>query len=784
MYQLPAAFNGLKANRQFVIGEITPKLNEDGSQQIKPNGSLRWDKIPCNDNGHKLEWRNAENLISYEESQQRHSVLQATYPHRRFEPGYIFTRDDGYVFLDLDNCIANGQYSALALDVMRRFPGAAIEISSSGLGIHMIFRAVSVIRTRCKNADGTIEVYTGDKFMMFGYPTATGNCDIDHTEAYQQFVSDYMLDRDASSPGVGDLWERWAAALTELPHPHCTPISDDTALIEAMLRSKATADEAFSGQKSKIHRLWHGDRTGYTSDSEADAALAGILCWWTGNHADRVERLMWLSESYRDKYDRAEYLPRTILYSRGKQTSFYNRTQEVQSTPLSSNSQQVLGFSNLDHQASLFTGCVYVADENRILTPGGHLRTQEQFKALYGGFMFNMDPMNEKFSKNAWEVFTMSRAIANPKVDSCCFRPDLDPGAITTVEGDRLVNTYWPITTARSLGNIAPLKKHLEKFLPCERDRHILLCYLAAIVQHKGIKFQWCPLLQGVQGNGKSLLSNIITFCVGHKYSSSIKASVIDDKFNDWLYRKIFIVIEEVYTIENRLETGEKLKDTISNSRQMIETKGLPMIMRDICANFVLNSNHKDAIRLTEEDRRFAVFFTGQQSKSDLIRDGMTKEFFVETYDWLQKHNGLAICNEFFHSFPISKEFNPAFGGRAPTTSSTLEAIAESRGSVEQEVLEAIEQGRIGFRGGFISSIYFSNFLESIRSNHKVPHKKRRLFMESIGYVLHPSFPQGQVDNPIQPDQGKPRLYVHKDHPARHILDPKKVILAYTEAQK
>lgn len=51
-------------------------------------------------------------------------------------------------------------------------------------------------------------------------------------------------------------------------------------------------------------------------------------------------------------------------------------------------------------------------------------------------------------------------------------------------------------------------------------------------------------------------------------------------------------------------------------------------------------------------------------------------------------------------TYPIPYELNPASGAhRAPKTSSDAESVAQALGVVEQEILEAIEEGKPGFVG-------------------------------------------------------------------------------------
>jgi hypothetical protein len=73
--------------------------------------------------------------------------------------------------------------------------------------------------------------------------------------------------------------------------------------------------KAMSAQNgAKFHALWQGDwlAAGYPSASEADLALASMLSFWTGRDQQQMDRLMRRSALNREKYQRDDYLPRTI----------------------------------------------------------------------------------------------------------------------------------------------------------------------------------------------------------------------------------------------------------------------------------------------------------------------------------------------------------------------------------------------------------------------------------------------------------------------------------------
>jgi hypothetical protein len=307
---------------------------------------------------------------------------------------------------------------------------------------------------------------------------------------------------------------------------------------------------------------------------------------------------------------------------------------------------------------------------------------------------------------------------------------------------------------------------------------------MAACVQHKGVKFQWTPLIQGTEGNGKTLLTRCVAFAIGDKYTHFPPATEISEKFNEWLFGKLFIGVEDVYVADHKKEVIEVLKPMITNNKLAKRAMQQSQVTADMCANFMLNSNHKDAIRKTHGDRRFAMFYTAQQTADDLVRDGMDGDYFPELYNWLN-NGGYAIINEFLSTYSIPEELNPAGKcHRAPETSSTREAITSSLGGVEQDIIEAIEEGRPGFAGGWVSSVALDKLLQHTRSAAKISHNKRREILRQLGYDWHPALADGRVNNPIAlDDHKKPRLYIRKGHISAEIATASDAAKAYIDAQ-
>jgi hypothetical protein len=167
--------------------------------------------------------------------------------------------------------------------------------------------------------------------------------------------------------------------------------------------------------------------------------------------------------------------------------------------------------------------------------------------------------------------------------------------------------------------------------------------------------------------------------------------------------------------------------------------------------------------------------------------------YFPDLYDWFRGEgkyagcglgHGYAIVNDYLRGYAIAAEFNPAGACQeAPRTSSTAEALRLSLGSVEQEVMEAIETGQQGFAGGWISSLALDKLLESKRMDGRLPRNKRAGLLEGLGYMIHPGLAGGRTNNAVAIDGGKPRLFIKRGHLASNLQTCNEIVKHYADAQ-
>ena len=698
----------------------------------------------------------------------------------KYGVGFVFSANDPFFFVDLDKCLeADGKtWSPVAMDVMQRLSGAAVEVSQSGRGLH-IFGQGMALDHACKNVPLGLEFYTEGRFVALTGTNAIGNANSDHTEALISLVADYFPPNSSTANASAE----WT---TEPVAEWSGPESDDK-LIEKMLAAKGSPRSQFGGNAS-VTQLWNGDsealadcypdpedKRAYDASS-ADAALCSHLAFWTGKNCGRMDRLFRRSSLYRNKWEsRPDYRHRTITSAAAQCTNVYQtHPQPVQPTGAVSavtyrSGPQLLAATQ---QAEHFSGCVYMRDRNRVFTPDGDQLDRERFNATYGGYDYLINTEG-KTTRKAWEAFTESQSVSYPWAHGPCFRPEIPAGEIVTDGGRRLVNVYVDAQGERLAGDVTPFLQHVERLLPNANDRETFLSYLAACVQRPGAKFQWCVVMQGAEGNGKTVFYHVLAYALGERYAHLPNAAEITNPFNAWIEQKLIIGIEEVHT-QGRQEVADTLKPMITNSRMEIHGKGQDQRTGDNRANFIMFSNHKDAVLKTENDRRYCVFYTAQQEPGDLERDGMDGNYFAALYDWFRA-GGYSHVAHYLASRAVTIDVM----SRAPVTSSTAEAVRSSLGVAEQLIAEAIDLEEYGFRNDLICTKAASEHLKA--NGKKLSPQKVAAALANLGYIKHPALDSS--DGKISIGGIRRRLYTKRGSLTARLPTSKAVGDAWRRSQ-
>ncbi|MBY7111398.1 DNA primase [Bacillus sp. 17RED48] len=197
--------------------------------------------------------------------------------------GFVFSRQDSYIGIDIDKCVVDGKTNAFATEIIDTLDSYT-EFSPSGNGIHIIIRGglpQSVLGTGRKNTKHGLEIYSYGRFFTFTGNRENSNDVYERTGELAEVFEKYFDDSDIQG----------RVNLAEFEKDEIK-ISND-ALWERMFRSK-NGDE--------IRSLYNGNLIN-DDHSATDLALCNHLAFWTGKSATRMDTMFRETSLIRDKWD-------------------------------------------------------------------------------------------------------------------------------------------------------------------------------------------------------------------------------------------------------------------------------------------------------------------------------------------------------------------------------------------------------------------------------------------------------------------------------------------------
>ena len=200
--------------------------------------------------------------------------------------GFVFTDNDPYSFIDLDNTHGNIALRDAQVKISEEFKSYS-EVSPSGMGLHIIVKGK--VPKAVKRSDAKVEIYSSGR-----YATMTG-----------QVYKDEPINECQEI--LTQLWARYGGIAPEaqfIPIGSAEEVASDDAVIS--MASSAANNEKFL----KLHNgQWKGD---YPSQSEADQAYVNILQFYTQS-IPQLDRMFRKSKLMRSKVNtNKSYLPNMI----------------------------------------------------------------------------------------------------------------------------------------------------------------------------------------------------------------------------------------------------------------------------------------------------------------------------------------------------------------------------------------------------------------------------------------------------------------------------------------
>jgi len=291
--------------------------------------------------------------------------------------------------------------------------------------------------------------------------------------------------------------------------------------------------------------------------------------------------------------------------------------------------------------------------------------------------------------------------------------------------------------TEDGLVTIKMVENHI-RHLCSQREEviKVLMDWMAYTIQNMGKKINFAPLIQGIEGDGKSMLTTIMACSLGHANIFSAQPTIFHDNFNGFAEGSCLVAIEELRMVgHNRYDVLDRVKPLITNDNISIRKPYKGHYMIPNVTNYMAFTNYADALPLSDTDRRWLIIFTDwanvQEMKEIIGVDDLAK-YFYEMHERIAKH--APEINKFFREYPISEDFNPK--APAPMTDEKQTMAKMARSEFSEFVTDLILQGGRGFNQNIVSTRMLKNAIsaESFDDNLDYSDSKITGVLMSMGY--------------------------------------------------
>lgn len=693
---------------------------------------------------------------------------------------FVFTRDDPFTFIDIDNCRIGNDWSDHAKAICAQFAGSAIEVSQSNEGLH-IFTTGDVPEAFSGRKNGGLECYHSGRYVALTGTGATGNASYNAGHVLSGFIA-ANFPAVISDGVIGAL--RWLPG----PIPEWAGPPDDAELIKQFLAEPARSNAAmafaslmpgtaidapvsnadlWTANAAVLGAAYPSDRNDSFDRSNAAFALACRLAYWTGKDCPRIERLMNLAGFRRSKADLYHsngitYMHWDIMRACAMTTKVrYQRAAEANAEVIANAAQAYDAYYDRISGAPDIHAIRAIASEIAVdlridptyrETLAGHIQStlavrgdklkidecrkliaqrsahpapdrrelQRQtnialninedvptltplldVNAMLNEFVLISDGSSVASIYDRCGVFALpdfrntmaasetvlpdGRSVSN--TESWLKHPGrktvstrtFHAGAsiITSDPGGRSALNLWrPIIRAQALTvDVGPFIEHVNYLFGV--DAAAFLDWLAHIEQQPGVlpHFGFLHIADNF-GTGRNWLESVIArLWRGYVAPSVDMDALIGGNFNGALAGRVIAIVDEIRTgaREDAYMMEGKIRNMLTEETRQIKPKyGREYFEHNAC-RWLLFSNHKNAIPMSDADRRWHVVHLTDTPRSEAA--------YAHLYGLLDNPAFIDSVGLWLRYRDLSA-FNP--GRRPPVTSAKLKAIDASKSDFQR----------------------------------------------------------------------------------------------------
>jgi len=349
-------------------------------------------------------------------------------------------------------------------------------------------------------------------------------------------------------------------------------------------------------------------------------------------------------------------------------------------------------------------------------------------------------------------------------VDSIAYLPNSN-STVCNIDDYKVLNSFnhktVPVaSTEYSKGGgeaVNLVKKHIAFICTSKENSDIFTQWLAHQVQFPGKQILWSPVIQSIQGVGKSFFGELLRCCLGDRNVGTVSPNQVVSDFNGWATNVSVNVLEELRVKGyNRYNAINSLKPLVTDRMIQINDKGVKQYMTYNTTNYICFTNYKDSLPVDQDDRRWWVIFTQIESLNEMANyvGEDAKTYFPKLFNAVRVYG--SEVRKWLLEFKISKHFLSI--KQAPMTDYKLSMIATEEACFEglTEIKELINKGSKYYNKNVVSSVDLFRDLLFEYPELDINNNKKHILMKKLGYSV--------VANPIKIDGKARRIWKKKDY--------------------
>lgn len=214
-----------------------------------------------------------------------------------------------------------------------------------------------------------------------------------------------------------------------------------------------------------------------------------------------------------------------------------------------------------------------------------------------------------------WLTHTQRVTVAGTRM-----RPDRE-WPLYEDEGAQWVNTYRAPHHPQEGGDAGPGMDFLARLVPEPSERRWFLQWLSYKLQYPFVPGPAVILVSPSFGTGRGMLAELLAALFGRRYVKSIPFHMVSGKsyqsqYNDWGATALVAFVSESSETEGSTSTYQARQNAYEHLKALVEPratmrmfvrKGEPNYEAMSFASLFVATNHRDAIPLPPNDRRFGV---------------------------------------------------------------------------------------------------------------------------------------------------------------------------------